>query len=197
MTFQPSYQKSVLAILNTINLFSSISVYMINWNKSEVMPLSKWCYSSIFFNWKFKWVSKNSKYLGILLNPELENMILDNFSPVSDKIELLFKGWDKLQISLWGRIQAIKMVIAPKLNYLSSIKHTTDHFQCHIMFVQFIWAGKRIRMKTTSLQVYNRDWDFLIWDSGSIYRGSDNISALEQKGQTSMGEFKRRNKGSF
>lgn len=43
-------------------------------------------------------------------------MISDNFGPVLDKIQLTLKGWDKLQISLWGRMQTIKTVIAPKLN---------------------------------------------------------------------------------
>lgn len=99
---------------------------------------------------------KNLKYLGILLNLGLENMISDNFDPVLNKIKLLLNGGDKLQISLWGRVQAIKTVIAPRLNYLLSmlplsvpvtIFQTIDE-----MFSQFIWAGKRTRMKLTRLQ---------------------------------------------
>ena len=51
----------------------------------------------------------------------------------------------------WGRIQAIKMVIAPKLNYLLSmlrlgVPGTTLQI-IDKMFSQFIWAGKRPRMK--------------------------------------------------
>lgn len=56
---------------------------------------------------------KNVKYPGILLNPGLETVILDNFSPALTKLQLLVKGWDK-NISL----QATKLVVAPKLNYL-------------------------------------------------------------------------------
>ncbi len=84
------------------------------------MPLSLYCHRCNLQNWKFQWVPKNLNYLGILLNPGLENMIPDNFHPVLNKIEILLKGWDKVQISLWGRIQAIKMGVAPKLNYLLS-----------------------------------------------------------------------------
>lgn len=82
------------------------------------------------------------------MNPGLENMIADHFGPALNKIQLLLKGWDKLQISLWRRIQEIKMVIAPKLNYLLNmlplnmlplnmpvnIFRTIDN-----MFSQFIW----------------------------------------------------------
>ena len=45
-------------------------------------------------------------------------MTSDHFGLALDKIQLTLKGWDKLQISLWGRIQTRKTVIAPKLKYL-------------------------------------------------------------------------------
>ena len=48
------------------------------------------------------------KYLGILLNSGMVNMIKDNFDLLLQKIQLLFKGWDKLLMSLWGRVQVIK-----------------------------------------------------------------------------------------
>ena len=90
-------------MLDLANSFSDISGHKKNWAKSEVMPLSKYCYRSHFKNWKFQWVPKNLKYLGILLNPGLENMIYGHLSPVLNEIQLLLKGRDKLQISLWGR----------------------------------------------------------------------------------------------
>ena len=149
-------QTSVPPMLDLVNSFSDISGYKINWTKSEVMPLSKCCFRSHFQNWKFQWVPKNLKYLGILLNPGLDNMMPDNFDPVLNKIQLILKGWDKLLISLWGRIQAIKMVIAPKLNYLLSMLPLavpgTTFKTIDKMLSQFIWAGKRPRMKLTRLQ---------------------------------------------
>ncbi len=56
-------------------------------------------------------------YLGILLNPGLINMIKDHSDPLRQKIQLLFKSWDKILISLWGHVQVIKMIIAPRLSY--------------------------------------------------------------------------------
>uniref|UniRef100_A0A3B5QC12 C1q domain-containing protein n=1 Tax=Xiphophorus maculatus TaxID=8083 RepID=A0A3B5QC12_XIPMA len=120
------------------------------------MPLSKLCYKSHIQKWKFHWVPKNLKYLGILLNPGLEDIILDNFEPVINKISLLLKGWDKLQISLWGRVQAIKMIITPKLNYLFSLlplKTPHSIFKTlDKMINNFIWEGKKPKMSVLKLQ---------------------------------------------
>lgn len=96
--------RSVPPLLDLVDSFSCISGYKINWTKCEVMPLSRSCFKSLFQNWSFQWVTKNLKYLGILLNPGLENIISDNFDPVVNKIHLLLKGWDKLQLSLWGQV---------------------------------------------------------------------------------------------
>ena len=55
-----------------------------------------------------------------------------------------------------GENQAIKMFIAPKLNYLLSMLPlnvpVTTSQTIDKMFTQFIWAGKRARMKLTRLQ---------------------------------------------
>uniref|UniRef100_A0A671TVA8 Reverse transcriptase domain-containing protein n=1 Tax=Sparus aurata TaxID=8175 RepID=A0A671TVA8_SPAAU len=149
-------QDTIPLLLDTVKKFSEISGYKVNWSKSEVMPLSKHCQKKDFQEWRFKWIHKNMKYLGILLNPELVNMIKDNFDPLLQKIQLLFKAWDKLLISLWGRVQVIKMMVAPKLIYpLSmlplnipiSIFKSIDK-----MFSEFIWAEKRARMRLARLQ---------------------------------------------
>lgn len=84
------------------------------------MPLLKSFYKSHFGNWKFRWIPKQLQYLEIIFNPGLENMVADHFYSVVHKTDLFRKGWDKLQISLWGRVKAIKMVIAPKFNFLFS-----------------------------------------------------------------------------
>ena len=89
-------------------------------------------------------------------------MISDHSGHALAKIQLIHKGWGELQISLWGRIQTIKMVIVPKLNFplnifpigvLGTIFQTIDK-----MLSQFIWSGKRLMMKLTKLQTkYNME----------------------------------------
>lgn len=148
--------ESLPPLLDLINEFSKISGYKINWTKCEIMPLSKLCYKTQIQNWNFQWTPKNLKYLGILLNPGLENVIRDNFEPTINKISLLLQGWDKLQISLWGRAQAVKMIITPKLNYLFNLLPLTvpqSMFKTiDKMVSNFIWAGKRPRMTLKKLQ---------------------------------------------
>ena len=83
-------------------------------------------------------------------------MISENLDPLLNKIELHFKSWDKLQISLWGRIQVIKMVIAPKLNYVVNMLPLSIPVYTFIskdkMITEFIWAGKKARMNLARLQ---------------------------------------------
>ena len=153
-------EESVPSLLDLVDRFSEISGYKVNWGKSEVMPLSRHCHKEDFQKWKFQWVDKNMKYLGIFLNPGLKNMIKDNFDPLLEKIKLLFKSWDKLLISLWGRVQIIKMVITPKLLYPISmlpLNIPVSIFKSiDKMFSEFIWAGKRARMKLCRLQATTR-----------------------------------------
>ena len=153
-------QESVPPLLDTVNKFSEISGYKVNWSKSEVMPLSKHCQKNDFREWRFQWIHKNMKYLAIILNPGLANMIKDNFEPLLQKIQLLFKGWDKHLISLWGRAQVIKMVVAPKLIYTLSmlpLNIPSEIFKSiDKMFSEFIWAGKRARMRLGRLQATAR-----------------------------------------
>ena len=73
-------------ILSTIESFSKLSGYKMNWQKSECMPISKGCSQSILTTFRFKWV-QTGKYLGIKLCP-LENIIASNMSPLIKKIKL-------------------------------------------------------------------------------------------------------------
>ncbi len=43
-------------LMNTIKSFSKLSGYSINWSKSEAMPLSRSCISSMVEKFNFRWV---------------------------------------------------------------------------------------------------------------------------------------------
>lgn len=80
-------------------------------------------------------------------------MISENLDPLLNKIQLQYKSWDKLQTSLWGRIQVIKMVLAPKLNYIVSMLPPSISVytfkSIDKMITEFVWACKKARMKIT------------------------------------------------
>lgn len=149
-------KKSIPPLLDLVNSFSEISGYRVNWDKSEVMPLSDLCTEKDFHTWKFRWTSGKFKYLGIYLSAGLRNIVPNNFDPVLNNIQHLIKGWDKLQLSLWGRVQAIKMVIVPKLNYLFNMLPLnipkTIFKALDKTIKQFIWAGKKPGMNLKKMQ---------------------------------------------
>ena len=77
---------SIPHLMNTIQSYSRLSGYKMNWTKSEAMPISGLCNSSLLTNVGFKWVSKGMKYLGIKLSSEVEEMPTFNLEPLLQKI---------------------------------------------------------------------------------------------------------------
>ena len=86
----------------------------------------------------------------------MQNIVSNNLDPAINKIQHLIQGWDNLHLSLWGRVQAIKMVVIPKLNYLFSmlpLKFPLGTFKTiDKIITQFLWAGKKPRMNLKRLQ---------------------------------------------
>ena len=91
---------SIPHLLASIESFSKLSGYKINWQKSECMPISKRCSQSIFATFQFKWVQTGLKYFGMKLCPELENIININMSPLIQKIKLNLDKWKLLNLTV-------------------------------------------------------------------------------------------------
>lgn len=109
---------AVSKISSIIDMFSDISGYTINWTKSEAMPISKICPPAIRESWQYKWMPAGLTYLGIKLTPGLDKIMQSNISPVIQAIQPLLQNWAKLNISLLGRINLVKMIISPKIQYI-------------------------------------------------------------------------------
>ncbi len=76
---------SIPNVLSTIESFSKISGYKINWQKSECMPISRGCSQSIITTLQFKWIPVGMKYLGTRLWSDLGNIISINMTPLKKK----------------------------------------------------------------------------------------------------------------
>lgn len=79
---------SIPSLLNTINAFSKISGYKVNWDKSEALPLTKFCPSSLFQAGRFRWPKQGLKYLGILFPSKLEDIVKVNFDPLIQGLDV-------------------------------------------------------------------------------------------------------------
>lgn len=77
---------SIPSVLSTIESFSKLSGYKINWQKSEGMPIWRGCSQSVISTFQFKVIPSGMKYLGIRLCSDLENIISINIAPLIKKI---------------------------------------------------------------------------------------------------------------
>ena len=81
------------------------------------MTISGLCHSNSVTNFGFKWVSNRMKYLGIKLSQDVEEIPAFNLEPVLQKIKNNYK-WGKIRLTLWGKVNVIKMVISPQFSYI-------------------------------------------------------------------------------
>lgn len=82
-------------LMNTIQSYSKVSGYKINWSKSEAMPISGLNSGNLMAQFGFKWIPKGMKYLGIKLSREVEEMPILNFEPILQKIKTNLDKWEK------------------------------------------------------------------------------------------------------
>ncbi len=114
LLFLTNVETSIPTVLKTIDYFSLISGYKINYDKSEVMPLGGDISTSSLLSCPFKWSRTGLKYLGIRLSPDLSEL---NLAPLIKSIKDDLERWFNLPISWMGRINLIKMSILPRILY--------------------------------------------------------------------------------
>lgn len=125
------------------------------------MPVSKGCSQSLLSPFQFRWVPNGMKYLGIRLSPDLTNIIAINVQPLLQKMKINLDKWKLLNLTLWGKINTVKMLVAPQFNYVSMmipiIIDNTLLKQYNGLIKEFLWNGKRARIgirKLTNLREY-------------------------------------------
>ena len=146
MTFFFSPQSSLHQVHCLINQFSKISVYTINWSKSEILPQHGTYWNAEVWNTPFK-VTSQIKYLGIQLTSNSKDLMALNFTPLLKNIEDDLARWNKLPLSLIGWIAAIKMSVLPKLIYLFQMIPVTPHKKwfnkLDSLVTTFYWKQKK------------------------------------------------------
>lgn len=96
------------------------------------MPISGTCFSSSVSALNFKWMHKGIRYLGLQRSPNLQNIMSLNMDPLLQKLQIKLE----LNLTLWGKITIIKLVVATQFNYISGNGSSSK---------AFIWEGKRPR----------------------------------------------------
>lgn len=74
------------------------------------MPLTSLCLPHMVENFKFKWISKGVKYLGVKLSQDLGELPWLNFNPLLEKIKTNLAKWVKIKFTLWRKINSIQFL---------------------------------------------------------------------------------------
>ena len=104
-------RESLLAALNVLETFGSISGLKINTDKTKLIWIGKKRYSKCQFDVGkiFEWGTKNFDLLGIKFSIELDDMIDLNYIPVLEQIEKLFYRWNQRYLTPVGKLLSSKL----------------------------------------------------------------------------------------
>lgn len=103
-------------------------------------------------------------YLGIRIDPLLNNIIESNYRPVMQDVSNDLDRWAALSMSLMGRINTLKMDVLPKMLYLFQnlpLPPPDNLFsQLKTLFIKFLWNKTRPRLRLSLL--------YLPYDGGGL-----------------------------
>lgn len=66
----------------------------------------------------FYWSWSGNKYLGTLFHMPLGDLIQVHFEPLQNKFKIDLEQWSPLFLSLWSKVNVIKINSTPKFNYV-------------------------------------------------------------------------------
>ena len=151
---------SLKETFNIIKDFSKISHYTVNWKKSIIIPLSGDSWDSAAHDPTLNLTTGNIKYLGITVSPRLSELFNLNYTPLLKKMEDDYKRWNKLPLTLIGRIAAVKMKTLPQIIYLFSMIPTTPTAKwfktLDSLTTHFYWKDKKNKNCTHNPTKYER-----------------------------------------
>uniref|UniRef100_A0A803JEC5 Reverse transcriptase domain-containing protein n=1 Tax=Xenopus tropicalis TaxID=8364 RepID=A0A803JEC5_XENTR len=141
--------QSLPALLLEIQKFGKFSGLKINWDKSQVYTLDQTPAIPLPTGMELQWV-QSFKYLGIHEHSDPTQFIKLNLDPLMDHMAQTLKAWVNLPLTLWGRINLLKMVFLPKLLY---IFHATPYplprslfRKLNTLIIPYVWANKTPRI---------------------------------------------------
>lgn len=157
LLFLSSPQVSGPNLIPILNKFANISGLYINPKKCLALniSLSNIELTSAKISLPFTWSNRSIPYLGIHLTASLADLFSVNYPPILKQLSNLMKSWSHLPLSWFGRINAVKMTILPKLLYLFRVLPIPIPAY-HLRILQrktssYIWGSSKPRIQLHTL----------------------------------------------
>ena len=98
-------------LINMINHFETFSGFKVNQSKSSILFLNEKERNNPVIQDPFTVSKTGFKYLGIILTPQIKNIVPHNYDPVVSHVNDTLNRWMSLPLTLIGRINVVKMTI--------------------------------------------------------------------------------------
>ena len=143
---------SVAHLLTLLQKFKKLSGLEINTTKTEGMWLSRWK-NETDMPFGFRWPQDPIKALGIFFSYDENKTNKLNFAKKIQNLEKTLNSWKRRNLTLYGKINIVKMLGLSKLIYNSSVLDIPEHFMKQIekIIFDFIWVGKPAKIKKSTI----------------------------------------------
>uniref|UniRef100_A0A670HWB0 Reverse transcriptase domain-containing protein n=1 Tax=Podarcis muralis TaxID=64176 RepID=A0A670HWB0_PODMU len=144
--------ESIKEILEEMEQFGKLSGFRLNKTKTKmiVKNMDQDKIESLKQQTEIE-VVKKIKYLGIWLSDKNIDLYQYNYIPMWKEIKKDLEVWNRLKLSLWGRISMVKMMVLPKLLFLFQtlpiLKGTKSFGEWQKVISRYVWEGKKPRIK--------------------------------------------------
>lgn len=119
-------QSSIPRALSVLKSFSEFSGYKLNISKSECYAINQLKVELPPSSIPFSPSNSGFKYLGTAITRSVRTLREHNFTALTTTVKSDLQRWNRLPLSLAGRVQTVKMNILPRYQYI---------FQCLPIFL--------------------------------------------------------------
>uniref|UniRef100_A0A670I9Y7 Reverse transcriptase domain-containing protein n=1 Tax=Podarcis muralis TaxID=64176 RepID=A0A670I9Y7_PODMU len=168
---------SIGEILKETELFGEVAGFKLNKTKTKMIckNVDLRTIESIQQQSQIETVKK-VKYLGIWLTSKNIDLYKNNYEPMWREIKRDLEKWGRLKLSMWGRMNMIKMNVLSRLMFLFQsipiIKGSRIFKEWQRTVSRFIWQGKKPRIQFKLLTDVKERGGFALPDLKLYYEAS-------------------------